>query len=64
MGVDFFSEAGIRRYSESLSSPQGEELLSLVLTPRSIALTRNFAMQYGLKKGTLCPFWSMGISGP
>ncbi len=55
MGVDFFSEAGIRRYSESLSSLQGGELLSLVLTPRSIALTRNFASQYGLKKGDPLP---------
>ena len=55
MGVDFFSEAGIRRYSESLSSLQGEEFLSLVLTPRSIALTRNFAGRYGLKKGDSLP---------
>ncbi|MFH0787157.1 MAG: FtsX-like permease family protein [Pseudomonadota bacterium] len=51
MGVDFFSEAEIRRYSESLSSLKGEEFRSLVLTPRSIALTRTFAERSGIKKG-------------
>jgi putative ABC transport system permease protein len=51
MGVDFFSEAGIRRYAESLSSLKGEEFLSLILTPRSIGLPGNFAARFGLKKG-------------
>jgi putative ABC transport system permease protein len=51
MGVDFFSEAGFRRYSEPLSSLRGDDFLSLVLTPRAIALPRNFAERYGLKKG-------------
>ncbi|MBI5601988.1 MAG: ABC transporter permease, partial [Deltaproteobacteria bacterium] len=51
MGVDFFAEAGIRRYSESLSSLTGEQFLSLALTPRAIGLTRPFADRYGLKKG-------------
>ncbi|MBI4768816.1 MAG: ABC transporter permease [Deltaproteobacteria bacterium] len=51
MGVDFFSETGIRRYSDSLSSLKGEEFLSWLITPRSIALTRIFAARYGIKKG-------------
>ena len=51
MGVDFFSETGIRRYSDSLSSLKGEELLSLLINPRSIGLTRVFAARYGIKKG-------------
>ncbi|OGP49491.1 MAG: hypothetical protein A2Y79_09300 [Deltaproteobacteria bacterium RBG_13_43_22] len=51
MGVDFFSEAGIRRYSDSLSSLKGEEFLPLLTTPRSIALTRIFAARYGIKEG-------------
>jgi putative ABC transport system permease protein len=51
MGVDFFSEAGIRRYSDSLSSLKGEEFLSLLTIPRSIGLTRIFAARYGIKKG-------------
>ena len=33
MGVDFFSETGIRRYSDSLSSLKGEELLALLTIP-------------------------------
>jgi ABC-type lipoprotein release transport system permease subunit len=51
MGVDFFSEAGIRRYSDSLSSLKGDEFLSWLITPRSIALTRVFAERYGINKG-------------
>ena len=51
MGVDFFSETGIRRYSDSLSSLNGEEFLSWLTTPRAIALTRVFAARYGIKKG-------------
>lgn len=62
MGVDFFSEAGIRGYSESLSSLKGEDFLSLVLTPRSICLTRDFAGRYGLKKGSSLPILVNGRS--
>jgi putative ABC transport system permease protein len=51
MGVDFFSEAEIRHYSESLSSLKGEKFLSLVLTPRSIALPRTLAERIGIKEG-------------
>jgi putative ABC transport system permease protein len=51
MGVDFFSEAGFRQYSKTLSSLRGDDFLSLVLTPRAIALPRNFVERYGLKKG-------------
>jgi len=51
MGVDFFSEAEIRRYGESFSSLSGESFLSLVLNPRSIALTETFAKSLGIKKG-------------
>ncbi|MBA4393115.1 MAG: hypothetical protein C0407_06150, partial [Desulfobacca sp.] len=51
MGVDFFSEAEIRRYSESLSSLKGEKFLSLVLTPRAIALPRIFAERFKIKEG-------------
>ncbi len=53
MGVDFFSETEIRRYSDSLSSLKGEEFLSWLITPRSIALTRVFAGRYGIKKGDI-----------
>jgi putative ABC transport system permease protein len=55
MGVDFFSEAGVRRYPENLSSFNGEEFLSLALRPRSIGLAGNFAMVHGLKKGDSLP---------
>jgi putative ABC transport system permease protein len=51
MGIDFFAEAGIRRHSDSLSSLKSEELLSLLVTPRSVGLTRGFAGRYGIKKG-------------
>jgi putative ABC transport system permease protein len=51
MGVDFFSEAGIRQYGESLSSLTGEAMLPLLLTPGSIALPRTFAKGLGLKGG-------------
>jgi putative ABC transport system permease protein len=51
MGVDFFSEAGFRRYSDSLASLKGDDFLSLILTPKAIALPRQFADRHGLKKG-------------
>ena len=50
MGVDFFSEAGIRRYSDSLSSLKGEELLSLLTIPRSIASYPSFRRALWNKK--------------
>ncbi len=61
MGVDFFSEAGIRRYSDSLSSLKGEEFLSLLVIPRSIALTRVFAARYGIKKGDVLTILVNGL---
>ncbi len=61
MGVDFFSEAGIRRYSDSLSSLKGEELLSLLTIPRSIGLTRVFAARYGIKKGDVLTILVNGL---
>ncbi|HMK66735.1 MAG TPA: FtsX-like permease family protein, partial [Thermodesulfobacteriota bacterium] len=51
MGVDFFSETGFRRYSDSLSTLKGNDFLALILTPKAIALPRQFAERHGLKKG-------------
>lgn len=55
LGGDFFSEAEIRRYSDSFSSLKSQEFLSLTLTPRSIALTASFAGRFGYKKGDPFP---------
>ncbi len=60
MGVDLFSETGIRRYSDSLSSLKGEEILSLLMIPRSIGLTRVFAERYGIKKGDVLTILANG----
>jgi len=51
MGLDFFSEAGIRSHSEAISSIRSEEFFSLLLTPKTVGLSRDFARGQGLKKG-------------
>jgi len=51
MGLDFFSEAGIRSHSEAISSIRSEEFFSLLVTPKTVGLNRDFARGQGLKKG-------------
>jgi putative ABC transport system permease protein len=51
IGVDFFSETGVRRYADSHSSLRGEDFLPLMTTPRSVGLPRLFAARNGIKKG-------------
>lgn len=51
LGVDFFSEAGIRAFDDSHSVLEEDEFLALLLRPRAIGLTQDFARRNGLKKG-------------
>jgi putative ABC transport system permease protein len=52
-GLDYFSERELDRFSGGLFRLKEEDLLSLLLTPRAVALSRAFAQELGKKKGDL-----------
>ncbi len=51
LGVDFVSERQIGRFGEELSSLSEEELGTLLFSPRSLGLPREFARRIGVSKG-------------
>ena len=51
MGVDFFNEAGVRAHAPSLTSLQESDFLSLLLTPRAVALSRELARRLNVQPG-------------
>ena len=52
MGVDIFSETGIRPQAPSWATLGEKELLELLLIPRSVALNRDLAGRLGLRPGS------------
>ncbi|MCU0578097.1 MAG: ABC transporter permease, partial [Desulfobacterota bacterium] len=51
MGVDGFSEAGIRRQGQALAAIRDQDFLPLLLTPRTVALTPALVKRLGLQTG-------------
>jgi putative ABC transport system permease protein len=51
MGVDGFNEAGIRRQGQALASLRDDDFRSLLLDPRTVALTPDMAKRLSLPPG-------------